>query len=242
MDRAYLLRRSARAALPPPAPPAASPLLLLLLLALPLLVPVLLLPAPTAPGAPLPVPSARLATAREAGAVGAVVAAGGRQAPPGGGGAPAGAEAAGGRVPVRAVWPVGPPRAEVVRGWRPPDSPYGRGHRGVDLAAPPGTPVRAAAGGRVSFAGAVGGRGVLVVTLAAPAGTAPRRITYEPVRALVAVGTEVAAGEVVAVTAADAASHCAGRCLHWGLLRGDAYLDPLSLLPRRPPSRLLPPG
>ncbi|AOT61284.1 murein hydrolase activator EnvC family protein [Streptomyces rubrolavendulae] len=257
MDRAYLLRRSARAALPPPAPLAPSslpaPPASLGLLALPLLLLVLLLPAPRAPGAAgPPVPSARSAAAREAGAV----AAGGREAPPGGGGrgapvgagapagagAPVGAGAAGGRAPVRAVWPVGPPRAEVVRGWRPPDSPYGRGHRGVDLAAPPGTPVRAAAGGRVSFAGAVGGRGVLVVTLDAPAGAAPQRITYEPVRARVAVGTAVAAGEVVGVTEAGAASHCAGRCLHWGLLRGDDYLDPLSLLPRRPPSRLLPPG
>ncbi|OEJ94199.1 murein hydrolase activator EnvC family protein [Streptomyces thermolilacinus] len=143
-----------------------------------------------------------------------------------------------------AVWPLGPPRAVVVRGWEPPVSAYGRGHRGVDLAAPPGTRVRAAAGGRVSFAGAVAGRGVLVVTLAAPPGAVPLRVTYEPVRAAVEAGTVVASGQVVAVTAPDAASHCAGTCLHWGLRRGDTYLDPLSLLPRhlrlRPPSRLLP--
>ncbi|MFJ9799435.1 peptidoglycan DD-metalloendopeptidase family protein [Streptomyces sp. NPDC101145] len=179
-------------------------------------------------------------------------------APPGGPGAPApdrlgaaGAAAArsgdpdGAGLPVAgAVWPVGPPRAVVVRGWEPPVSAYGRGHRGVDLAAPPGTPVRAAAAGRVSFAGAVAGRGVLVVALAAPAGAVPLRVTYEPVRPLVEAGAVVAAGQVVAVTSADAASHCAGGCLHWGLRWGDAYLDPLSLLPphllRRPPSRLLP--
>lgn len=149
-----------------------------------------------------------------------------------------------GGLPARdAVWPVGPPRAVVVRGWEPPVSAYGRGHRGVDLAAPPGTRVRAAAAGRVSFAGPVAGRGVLVVTLPAPPGAVPLRITYEPVRAVVEAGARVRAGQVVALTAADAASHCAGACLHWGLRRGDAYLDPLSLLPRlprRPPSRLLP--
>ncbi|MEU3450676.1 M23 family metallopeptidase [Streptomyces thermolilacinus] len=143
-----------------------------------------------------------------------------------------------------AVWPVGPPRAVVVRGWEPPVSAYGRGHRGVDLAAPPGTRVRAAAGGRVTFAGAVAGRGVLVVTLPAPPGAVPVRITYEPVRAEVEAGAEVVAGQVVAVTAPDTASHCAGTCLHWGLRRGEIYLDPLSLLPPRlldrPPSRLLP--
>lgn len=38
--------------------------------------------------------------------------------------------------------------------------------------------------------------------------------------------------------------HCRDGCLHWGLRRGDRYLDPLSLLPawlrRAGPSRLLP--
>ncbi|UUS34956.1 M23 family metallopeptidase [Streptomyces kanasensis] len=158
-----------------------------------------------------------------------------------------GAGGRGGALPVaEAVWPVGPPRALVVRGWQPPASPYGPGHRGVDLAAPPGTPVRAAAGGRVSFAGPVAGRGVLSVTLPAPPGGVPLRFTYEPVRAVVARGAEVRAGQVVAVTTADAPSHCAGVCLHWGLRHGAAYLDPLSLLPphllRRAPSRLLPLG
>ncbi|MEU9981258.1 M23 family metallopeptidase [Streptomyces sp. NPDC050856] len=140
------------------------------------------------------------------------------------------------------VWPLGPPRPVVVRGWEPPASPYGPGHRGVDLDAPPGTPVRAAAGGRVSFAGPVAGRGVLTITLTG-SGSPPLRTTYEPVRPLVPVGAEVAAGQVVAAVV-DSRSHCAPVCLHWGLRRGEAYLDPLSLLPphllRRPPSRLLP--
>ncbi|GAA4898678.1 M23 family metallopeptidase [Streptomyces coeruleoprunus] len=144
-----------------------------------------------------------------------------------------------------AVWPLGPPRPAILHGWAPPASPYGPGHRGVDLAAPPGTPVRAAATGLVSFAGPVAGRGVLSLTLPAPPGATPLRTTYEPVRPLVPRGTEVRAGAIVAeTTAAGAASHCTRTCLHWGLRRGDTYLDPLTLLPpdrlRRPPSRLLP--
>lgn len=139
-------------------------------------------------------------------------------------------------------WPVGPPRPVVLRGWEPPDSAYGPGHRGVDLPAPPGTLVRAAAPGRVSFAGRVAGRGVLSLTLTGT-GEPPLRTTYEPVRPLLPEGAEVSAGQVVA-TIEPGPSHCAAGCLHWGLLRGAEYLDPLSLLPpwllRRSPSRLLP--
>ncbi|MET8942965.1 peptidoglycan DD-metalloendopeptidase family protein [Streptomyces sp. NPDC004542] len=143
--------------------------------------------------------------------------------------------------PVPAIgraWPVGT-RPAVVRGWEPPATVYGRGHRGVDLAAPAAAPVRAVAAGRVSFAGRVAGRGVVSVELT---GTG-LRTTYEPVTPSVRTGDEVAAGEVVGSTEATG-GHCAGGCLHWGLLRGGTYLDPLSLLPpwllRRGPSRLLP--
>ncbi|WP_241565598.1 M23 family metallopeptidase [Streptomyces sp. ZL-24] len=134
------------------------------------------------------------------------------------------------------VWPLAG-RPAVVRGWEPPAGPYGPGHRGVDLAARPGDTVVAAATGRVSFAGRVAGRGVLVVELAG-SGAPPLRTTYEPVRALVAKGNEVVAGRPVGLLEAGP-FHCAEGCLHWGLRRGEAYLNPLSLL-RRGPSRLLP--
>lgn len=139
------------------------------------------------------------------------------------------------------AWPVGD-RPVVVRGWDPPASPYGPGHRGVDLAAASGAPVRSVAAGRVSFAGRVAGRGVVSVRLAGPEGT-DLRTTYEPVIPSARKGDEVAAGEVVG-TLAGTGGHCAARCLHWGLLNGGTYLDPLSLLPsrllNRGPSRLLP--
>ncbi|KOG34844.1 peptidase M23 [Streptomyces resistomycificus] len=143
--------------------------------------------------------------------------------------------------PVGRTWPVGS-RPAVLRGWEPPATTYGRGHRGVDLAAAPGTPVRAVTAGRVSFAGRVAGKGVVSVELPGT-GDPPLRTTYEPVRAAVEKGAEVAAGEVVG-TVEPTGSHCASPCVHWGLRRGETYLDPLSLLPpwllRRGPSRLLP--
>ncbi|MFF8593132.1 murein hydrolase activator EnvC family protein [Streptomyces sp. NPDC015220] len=161
---------------------------------------------------------------------------------PGAPGAPAGREAADGAVPaVGRVWPVGT-RPPVLRGWEPPATPYGPGHRGVDLGVPPGAPVRTAAAGRVSFAGLVAGRGVVSVELAGT-GAPPLRTTYEPVRATVRQGEEVTAGEVIGTVEASG-SHCGSGCLHWGLLRGGTYLDPLLLLPPRllnpAPSRLLP--
>ncbi|MFE3166539.1 murein hydrolase activator EnvC family protein [Streptomyces sp. NPDC059224] len=150
---------------------------------------------------------------------------------------PAGAVPAIGRA-----WPVGT-RPPVLRGWEPPATVYGPGHRGIDLGAPPGTAVRAVAAGRISFAGRVAGRGVVSVLLA---GT-DLRTTYEPVTARVRKGEEVTAGQVVGTVeqVATAGAHCgASACVHWGLLRGDVYVNPLLLLPPRllngGPSRLLP--
>ena len=139
------------------------------------------------------------------------------------------------------TWPVGL-RPRVLRGWEPPATVYGPGHRGVDLAAPAGTPVRAVAPGRVAFAGRVAGRGVISVDLAGT-GDPPLRTTYEPVTAAVEEGEEVEPGEVIGTVDASG-SHCTTTCVHWGLRRGEGYLDPLSLLPPwllyMGPSRLLP--
>ncbi|MFJ4280838.1 M23 family metallopeptidase [Streptomyces massasporeus] len=139
------------------------------------------------------------------------------------------------------AWPVGS-RPRVLRGWEPPATVYGPGHRGVDLAAPVGTPVRAVARGRVAFAGRVAGRGVVSVDLTGT-GDPPLRTTYEPVTAVVEEGEEVEPGEVIA-TVDERGSHCTATCVHWGLRRGEVYVNPLSLLPpwllHRGPSRLLP--
>ncbi|MFH9589413.1 M23 family metallopeptidase [Streptomyces luteogriseus] len=139
------------------------------------------------------------------------------------------------------TWPIGL-RPRVLRGWEPPATVYGPGHRGVDLAAPAGTPVRAVAPGRVAFAGQVAGRGVVSVDLTGT-GDPPLRTTYEPVTAAVEEGREVEPGEVIGTVQADG-SHCPAPCVHWGLRRGEVYLNPLSLLPpwllHTGPSRLLP--
>lgn len=114
--------------------------------------------------------------------------------------------------------------ASVVRGFDPPSQPWSAGHRGVDLAAPAGTTVRAAGAGVVSYAGLLAGRGVVAIS------HGELRTTYEPVTATVSVGEQVDPGEPIG-TLATAGGHCLPSvCLHWGLLRGQTYLDPLQLL------------
>ncbi|MGZ4454736.1 MAG: peptidoglycan DD-metalloendopeptidase family protein [Oryzihumus sp.] len=130
------------------------------------------------------------------------------------------------------VWPLSPV-PEVVTGFDPPSSPWGAGHRGVDLLGHVGQTVRTALPGSVSFAGSIAGRGVVVVDHGAT------RTTYEPVDATVTVGERVAAGDPVGRLQAGA-SHCPPRaCLHWGWLSGPDYLDPLRLVGLGP-VRLLP--
>ncbi|MEV4573234.1 peptidoglycan DD-metalloendopeptidase family protein [Nonomuraea jabiensis] len=120
-------------------------------------------------------------------------------------------------------WPLdGHPR--VLRRFTPPPEPWLAGHRGIDLAAPPSTPVLAAGPGTVRFAGPVAGKGV--VTVEHEGGL---RTTYLPVKASVRRGQPVAPGSRLGVVGTPQ-GHCRESCLHWGLRRGTHYLDPLLLL------------
>lgn len=122
------------------------------------------------------------------------------------------------------AWPLAPP-VEVARAFDPPDQPWLPGHRGVDLSASVGAPLRAPHAGTVTFSGVIAGRGVLVVTHGDGL-----RSTFEPVQDTVPAGTVVSAGQQVATVSA-VAGHCApSTCVHWGVLSGDRYLDPLAVL------------
>lgn len=122
----------------------------------------------------------------------------------------------------------------VLRPFIAPTSPYGPGHRGVDLAAGRGAAITAAGPGTVSFAGSVTGRGVVVILH--PDGV---RTEYEPVHPLVSAGASVAAGTPIGLLHGRHPG-CARSCLHWGARLGAAYFDPLRLLVPLGPVVLLP--
>ncbi len=139
-------------------------------------------------------------------------------------------------APVRAdavaAWPLSP-RPEVVATFAPPVRPWERGHRGVDLLGQADQDVRATLPGKVSFAGQVAGRGVMVVD------HGDRHTTYEPVTATARIGDAVQSGEVIG-TLQYALGHCSPRvCLHWGLIAVEDYQNPLDLVSPGP-VRLLP--
>jgi murein DD-endopeptidase MepM/ murein hydrolase activator NlpD len=114
---------------------------------------------------------------------------------------------------------------EVVTAFRPPATRYGAGHRGADLAAAAGQVVMAAADGVVVYADRLADRGV--VSIEHRGGL---RTTYEPVRATVAAGESVRAGDAIGVVEEGHGPCAPGVCLHLGARMPDrVYLDPLSL-------------
>ena len=140
---------------------------------------------------------------------------------------------AAGRVELaRWTWPVGPVH-DLGRSFQAPAGPYGAGHRGIDVAAQPGTAVRAPADGVVSFAGVVVDRPVLSIQH-----SDGLLSSIEPVTAQVAQGDRVSAGQVVGVVATGA--HCSDRCVHFGVRRSGQYISPLLFLGGLSPAVLLP--
>lgn len=120
------------------------------------------------------------------------------------------------------TWPIVGP---VVRGFDPPGSPYGSGHRGIDVAAAVGTPVLAPAPGVVSFAGSVGGR--LYVTID-HGGTLLSTSSFLS-RVLVRRGDVVAQGEAIGLSGTGHPRD-ASPSLHFGVRLNGLYVNPMDYL------------
>ncbi len=100
-----------------------------------------------------------------------------------------------------------------------------RFHKGIDIPASRGTPIGAAAAGRVVFAGRNGGYGNTVVVEHAD-GTQTRYAHAE--RLLVAKGDFVESGQSVATVGST--GHSTGPHLHFEVMRDGRHLNPLKIL------------
>ena len=135
-------------------------------------------------------------------------------------------------TPLAAAPPTDPPpggwllpvEAPLVRPFEEPRSRYGPGHRGADFAAAPGTAVRAANDGLVSFAGSVAGALHVVVAHAGGLRTSYSFLSRVDVRA----GQTVRRGDTVGATGGAGDGHGPG-VFHLGLRIGERYIDPMQL-------------
>jgi Peptidase family M23 len=127
-------------------------------------------------------------------------------------------------------WPV---RGSVVGRFRlTPGAPFARGQRrGIDVAAPAGSPVRAACSGRVSFAGALPHQGLAVTVRCGPLAATYLRLGALAVRR----GMHASTGQRLGTLGPEGRLRLGAR--RAGDRRG--YVDPLTLL--REPAPTAPP-
>ncbi|WP_147471051.1 M23 family metallopeptidase [Varibaculum vaginae] len=119
-------------------------------------------------------------------------------------------------------------RVKILRAFNPPTSPWGSGHRGVDLDMSAGSEVFSARAGTVFFVGTIAGKPSISIKH-----TKLIRTTYTPVTSDLAVGTAVKSGQKIGILQPGHPG------LHFGAKIDDYhYLNPLLLI--LGPIRLLP--
>lgn len=134
------------------------------------------------------------------------------------------------------TWPV---RGDVVTPYRNGDDPYAGGqHRGIDIAAPVDTPVLAAVGGRVTFAGVAGVSGLTVSVQ-----TADGRFDLSYLHLSVAAvheGESVGGGDRIGAVGVSGRRSVDQPHLHFGIREAGSrhgYRNPLDFLPPVAPPR-----
>jgi len=110
----------------------------------------------------------------------------------------------------------------ILRDFVAPETPWGPGHRGVDLDASSSATLRAPVAGRLRFVGEVVSRGV--VTIETPEGYL---VSMEPVSIDLPSGSRVRAGQIIGSVNSG---HCRSRCLHLGLRIDGDYVSPATFL------------
>jgi murein DD-endopeptidase MepM/ murein hydrolase activator NlpD len=135
------------------------------------------------------------------------------------------ARAAGPPAPREGAGHAVPLFGELLRVYDAPENPFAPGHRGLDVGAPAGTPVRASATGVVSFAGTVAANRTVTVDHGDGVLT-----TYSFLGSLaVARGTPVERGEVVGTVGTGHPGSALPPHVHLSARRDGVYFDPLEL-------------
>lgn len=116
-------------------------------------------------------------------------------------------------------WPV---RGSVVS---PFGQRWGRLHAGIDIAAPAGTPIAAAAAGSVSYAGSMSGYGLVVVVQHANGVS-----TVYAHNSSLSVSTGQAVGQGQTIAAVGCTGHCFGDHVHFEVRVGGSPVDPMGYL------------
>jgi hypothetical protein len=119
---------------------------------------------------------------------------------------------------------IPPVDGPIAQRFEAPATAYGSGHRGLDYGVDPGTLVRAASAGVVTFAGRVAGRNA--VTIDHGQGLETTYTILAEIR--VAAGELVGQGRYLGTTAEAHPGAATG--LHFGVKLRDQYVDPLDYL------------
>ena len=117
------------------------------------------------------------------------------------------------------IWPV---QGTLIS---PYGQRWGRLHSGIDIAAPAGTPIVAAASGQVVYAGSMSGYGLIVVVQ--HAGGIATAYAHNSSNA-VSVGQSVGQGQTIA--AVGCTGHCFGDHVHFEVRVGGGPVDPMGYL------------
>jgi murein DD-endopeptidase MepM/ murein hydrolase activator NlpD len=118
-------------------------------------------------------------------------------------------------------WPVSGPH-RILRDFDAPDSPWGPGHRGIDIEVTSGRALLAPVSGRLRFQGEVVDRGVVTIETAEG-----HLVSMEPVSVDLPPGSRVRQGQIIGEVAPG---HCRVYCLHLGLRINGEYHSPTVFL------------
>ncbi|MFT8703972.1 M23 family metallopeptidase [Bifidobacterium aquikefiricola] len=121
------------------------------------------------------------------------------------------------------IWPVENPT--ITQKFIAPAHQWSSGHRGVDIQTTPGQTLFSPVSGIISFQGKVAQKSVVSIQHGA------LTFTFEPATTSFATGEHLMQGQPFA-TVAGVSDHCEDSCIHWGIKRGDDYLDPASRVAR----------